>query len=368
MKHSSQASSSRSKRIWIDLDNTPHVPFFAPIIAELKRRGYTVMVTARDAYQTCQLADLFRLSYTRIGRHYGAHKMMKVIGTGVRAAKLLAYVVWRRPDLAVNHGSRSQVLACNLTRTTSLAIFDYEHTRHSVIFNATWLMAPDVLPLAQLRDRSQHALNYHGIKEDVYAPGFTPDSSIVDRLGLTGREIVAVVRPPATEAHYHRPQSDVLFHATVEHLRQASGVKTIIVPRNERQAAAVRAEWADAAASGSIVVLDHPEDGLNLIWHADFVISGGGTMNREAAALAVPVYSIFRGDLGAVDRYLAASGRLVLLESPDDVHAKIKLERRPRAAEGHRPTRSQTMIEIVDHIVSIVESSGAVPSPHPVTH
>jgi len=366
MTQRTQAPTSEAKRIWIDLDNTPHVPFFAPIIAELERRGYSVIVTARNAYQTCQVADLFRLSYTQIGRHYGANKAMKVFGTCLRATKLLGYALRRRPDLAVSHGSRSQVLAARLTRTPSLMIFDYEHAQHSV--RATWLMAPDVIPIAWLREHSQHALNYHGIKEDVYAPAFTPDPSILGRLGLTGRETVAVVRPPASEAHYHRPQSDVLFHETVEHLRQASGVKTIIVPRNDRQSAAVRAEWADAVKAGNVVVLDHAEDGLNLIWHADFVISGGGTMNREAAALGVPVYSIFRGDLGAVDRYLAASGRLVLLESPDDVRAKIKLERRSRAAEGHRPNRSQTMIEIVDHIVSIVESPTAVPSPQPVTH
>ena len=48
-------------------------------------------------------------------------------------------------------------------------------------------------------------------------------------------------------------------------------------------------------------------------------------MNREAAALGVPVYSIFRGKIGAVDRYLADQGRMTLIESVEDVRAKIKL-------------------------------------------
>jgi hypothetical protein len=39
------------KTIWIDLDNSPHVPFFAPIIKELRRCGYSVLLTARDAFQ-----------------------------------------------------------------------------------------------------------------------------------------------------------------------------------------------------------------------------------------------------------------------------------------------------------------------------
>ena len=38
-------------KIWIDLDNSPHVPFFAPIIEELQKRGYSVVVTARDCFQ-----------------------------------------------------------------------------------------------------------------------------------------------------------------------------------------------------------------------------------------------------------------------------------------------------------------------------
>ena len=47
-------------------------------------------------------------------------------------------------------------------------------------------------------------------------------------------------------------------------------------------------------------------------------------MNREAAALGVPVYSIFRGKIGAVDHYLAENGRLILIETVDDVRAKIR--------------------------------------------
>ena len=28
------------KKVWIDLDNSPHVPFFLPIIEELRKRGH----------------------------------------------------------------------------------------------------------------------------------------------------------------------------------------------------------------------------------------------------------------------------------------------------------------------------------------
>src|SRR5215469_7768875 len=98
---------SDSKKVWIDLDNSPHVPFFAPIIEELKNRGYLITVTVRDAYQTCELADFHQLHYQRIGRHYGRHRVMKVFGTCLRALQLRGALARQRPALAMAHGSRA---------------------------------------------------------------------------------------------------------------------------------------------------------------------------------------------------------------------------------------------------------------------
>ena len=95
-------------------------------------------------------------------------------------------------------------------------------------------------------------------------------------------------------------------------------------------------------------------DGMDLIWHSDLVISGGGTMNREAAALGVPVYSIFRGKIGAVDRYLADSGRLILLEKPEDVSAKIKLARRARPERPEHLNRA-ALKSLVANIIAIAD-------------
>jgi len=104
------------RRIWIDLDNTPHVPFFLPIIRELEREGHSVVVTARDAFQVCGLADHHGLAYTTVGRHYGANKTMKVAGTVWRAAQLLPLVLREKPDISMSHGSRPLVLVSALLR------------------------------------------------------------------------------------------------------------------------------------------------------------------------------------------------------------------------------------------------------------
>jgi hypothetical protein len=84
------------------------------------------------------------------------------------------------------------------------------------------------------------------------------------------------------------------------------------------------------------------------------VISGGGTMNREAAALGVPVYSIFAGEIGAVDRYLANSGKLTLIENISDIKSKINVSRRKIPS---RPKNSDSLAseKIVDRIISILD-------------
>jgi hypothetical protein len=112
--------------------------------------------------------------------------------------------------------------------------------------------------------------------------------------------------------------------------------------------------WPASFSSGKFVMPEHAVDGLNLIWFSDLVISGGGTMNREAAALGVPVYSIFRGKIGAVDRHLAAEGRLVLVETTEDVKSKIRLVRREPLAKPDPSTRP-ALPTIVENVVSILE-------------
>lgn len=342
-------------KIWIDLDNSPHVPFFAPIIEELERRGYPVMATARDCFQVRELADLFHLKYKLIGHHYGKNSIRKLAGLCFRALQLLPTILREKPDLAVSHSSRAQLIVSAGLGIPSLILGDYEFSKGWAFIHPTWVMCPEVVPEAALKCDPGRILKYSGIKEDVYLPRFTPDPSIKALLGLNGHDLVVTLRPPANEAHYHNPESDELFRAAINFLSDKPNVRMILLPRTKEQATSLRKVWPNPFSTGKIIVPEHVVDGLNLIWHSDLVISGGGTMNREAAGLGVPVYSIFRGKIGAVDRYLAEKGRLVLLESAEDVETKIVLARR------NRPTKPQNvngtaLQEIIGQVVAILES------------
>jgi len=354
------AAQAATGKIWIDLDNSPHVPFFAPIIEALEQRGCTTIITARDCFQVRELADRFQLDYRLIGRHSGRNRLRKLIGLGWRATQLMPTVIKEKPALAVSHCSRSQLIVSAALRIPSLAITDYEFSTGSIVIYPTWQMCPEVIPDTALPSGRNRLLKYRGIKEDVYVPRFVPDPAIRTELGLRAHDLVVTLRPPANEAHYHTPKSDELFDAAVEFLSRTAAVRLVAIPRNDKQAAVMKDKWPALFATGQLRIPERVVDGLNLIWYSDLVISGGGTMNREAAALGVPVYSVFRGHIGAVDRYLSGNGRLVLLETVSDVH-KIAVTRRLRPAKPDTSDRS-ALSTIVAHIIDIMGSRDVAPA------
>ena len=352
-------SSAVAKKVWIDLDNSPHVPFFLPIISRLEQSGYEVALTARDSYQVCELLDFYNVKAKVIGKHYGKHKLLKVSGTVLRALQLIQFVRREKPDISVSHGSRGCVIASSLMGVPSVVLGDYEFTNKVKILGPKWMIFPEMVPNDTIAGSGITVLKYPGIKEDVYVSNLHPDRKLRHRVGVKDSDLLITVRPPATEAHYHNPESEGLL---VEALRRFSGqpeTKILLLPRNKRQEVELREAWAKEINAGNILIPSHVEDGLNLIWNSDLVISGGGTMNREAAALGVPVYSIFRGKTGAVDRYLVDAGRLTMLESIDDIHTKLVPIRRNTTVDFHAEVRP-ALETIMGYVEAILESRDPV--------
>ncbi|MEO7299602.1 MAG: DUF354 domain-containing protein [Verrucomicrobiota bacterium] len=345
----SKSDNSKST-IWIDMDNTPHVVFFEPVIDELRSRGFPVVVTARDAFQVCELADKKKISFVQVGRHYGKNRFRKVAGVLYRALQLAPVARREKPILSISHGARSQIVISNLLRIPTLLLADYEFAVYPPLMRPTWEMVPSVIPDTALCCKPGNIRKYPGIKEDVYVWKFQPDPEFLQSIGLEESALIVTARPPATEAHYHNPESEGLFVSFMELACQNPQSRIVLLPRNKQQGETIRHRWPHWFANDKTIIPQGALDGLNLIWFSDLLVSGGGTMNREAAALGVPVYSIFRGAIGAVDNHLQQSGLLILIENAEDVAGKIKLQKRVR-----RPMGEATSRKSLDHIVNTIE-------------
>ncbi|MEQ1762781.1 MAG: DUF354 domain-containing protein [Pyrinomonadaceae bacterium] len=328
--------------IWIDLDNSPHVPLFLPIIRHYRESGVGVLLTARDHAQTIELLNLAGMDgeFIVIGKHYGKGVANKVRGLLMRSLQLAKHMRRQgRPQVAVSHGSRSMVLAAWLLRIPVITMYDYEHTETS-IFNrlSDRVLVPDgigddVLDRIGLPASKCH--KYAGLKEELYLRDFLPDPDFTTKLSTAiGREIptdnvIIVLRPPASTANYHDARSDSIFATLITHLVEANDVFTIIVPRTRDQADEIEGRLASIEhADGNLAILRTAVSGLDLITAADVIISGGGTMNREAVLLGVPVYSIFQGEQGSLDRKMERTGEITFIRTETDL-VKIRLEKRP---------------------------------------
>jgi uncharacterized protein len=352
-------------KVWIDLENSPHIPFFAPIIEELEKRDCRVVLTARDCFQVCELADLASLEYRKIGRHYGKNRIAKLVGLCIRVLQMMPVILRERPAISVSHGSRSLMVLSAILGIPSISIADYEYADFRLTSwvgskRKKWIMTPEIIPpgiFERVGMLGDHILHYPGIKEDVYVPFFRPDPTLRAALGLKPTDVVVTIRPPATEAHYHNPESEELLRTVFELVEARPEIRVVLLPRTHRQEEELRSANPELFASGRVIVPVHAVNGLDLIWYSDVVISAGGTMNREAAALGVPVYSLFRGTMGAVDKHLAEVGKLVLLESKQDVLEKLKLEFRTKSL-APLPSQRATLETVVNHISAVLENKG----------
>src|ERR1035437_8133090 len=95
-------------------------------------------------------------------------------------------------------------------------LHDYEHNIKTGFLEPDWIFMPDVIPDRIMSRRPERILKFPGLKEDVYVPRFQPDPSILSHLGISPNDLVVTLRPPATEAHYHNPESDKLLAAILQ--------------------------------------------------------------------------------------------------------------------------------------------------------
>jgi uncharacterized protein len=341
-------------RIWIDLDNSPHVQFFPPLIRRLEEAGYGVEITARRFGQVEEIARSHGLRYVVIGEHRTPHFLVtRATATVIRAARLFWYGYKVRPAIAVNHGSRAQVLAAWLLGIPVMTIYDYEFVDSKVFSRlATKLLLPETIPSVTLERRHinlDKVIRYPGFKENVYLSDWHTSACVMDELKLDPGKLIITVRPPATWAHYQNPFSEVLFRALVERLRDDPDSQVVVLPRTRKQGEEMKSAYG--MRSAPFRVPDKAVDALSLMAHSDAVLSGGGTMAREAAILGTPAYSIFAGKPGAVDAALERDGKLTILRKIEEVR-NLRFEKSPRASRPNTAD-ARTREVILQHIIAL---------------
>jgi predicted glycosyltransferase len=335
-------------RLWIDLANSPHVPFFKALAARFVADGHEIEITAREFAETVPLAQAAGLNAHVVGAHAGRQVSAKAGNLMSRAWSLASWARTHDFDLAISHNSYSQILAARALGVRSVTLMDYEYqpANHLAFRLTSRIIVPASFPAKRLRRYGASVgkvRRYHGTKEDVYLAGFQPDPAFAKELcelGIRPDNVLVLMRPPAHDALYHRFQNK-LFDEALALLLAKENVQVVLLPRNDAQRATYSGRTTDR-----LIVPAKPLDGANLIAASDLVISAGGTINREAAALGVPVASIYAGQWAAVDEELVNEGRLARISSEVDL-GKLPVEKK-------RPSQPRRASAVIDEVIRLI--------------
>jgi hypothetical protein len=283
------------------------------------------------------------MTATVIGHHGGRSALGKAQQMRARMKALRKWAKGRDFDIALAHGSHELTMTARRLGIPSATTFDYEWAwlQHQLGCRAaTRVVVPDSIPpdrLARYGAVPPKLQQYPGLKEEYYLSDFEPDETVLTDWGIDRAKVLVVLRPPPDVSLYHR-HSNPLFPQTLEHLGRLDDVHAFVIPRTDEQR-----DFVKSLALPSVIVPEQAVDAQSLIALADLVVSAGGTMNREAAALGVPVYTTYGGRLGGVDEELIRHGRLRPLTDPRalDLH---KRDRGPDARERRDP---QLMLDLL---------------------
>src|SRR3989442_747248 len=94
-----------------------------------------------------------------------------MVGTCLRAAQLLPIIMKHKPDLAVSHGSRAQILSALVTGLPVIVIIDYEFSVDLGFLRPDWVFVPHLIPESTRIRARKRATQTGSVRERPAGPG-----------------------------------------------------------------------------------------------------------------------------------------------------------------------------------------------------
>lgn len=289
------------KTIWFDLTNTPHNNFLHPIYQRYKN-SYNTIFSMRVFAETEKLFNSkFNQPYKIVSSHKGKNKFRKVFGLFERTIKLLFEI--GKFDIKISVGGDSSNYVAKLRGKKSITFDDNEtapNWRYSPFSDfAFWPKAVSEKVILEQKFKKGKYYRYDGYKEDIYLADFVPYKDFLEQLPFDN---YIIVRPENVQANYIRNGSVKSIVPELLKSLSAAGYNIVYLPRYQ-------IDRSYAKNLKNVYVPENPIDGLNACYYATAVLTGAGTLAREAACMGVPAVSFYAGkELLAVDKQMIKDG------------------------------------------------------------
>lgn len=290
----------KKKTIWFDITNVPHVNFLLPIIRKYEGE-FEMVFSLRDFAETKSLFEKrINKPYIEAGQHQGGNKIKKLIGLLKRIITLQSQIPYFDVKISVGGDSSSPVA---WWRRKMAVTFDDNETSPNWMYAPFTDLAfwPKFISAERLKKQffNKNLYQYNGYKEDFYLADYQPDSAFLDKLPF---EHYVVVRPENIKASYVEGRQSIVPELLKE--LDAAGYNILFLPRYE-------SDRDYAQGIKNVYMPKEAVNGLDACYYADAILTGAGTMAREAACLGVPSVSFFAGaHLLSVDQSLVDAGKM----------------------------------------------------------
>jgi predicted glycosyltransferase len=294
---------------WVDLVSPSHPFFFNALLNHLP--DVDVTTTVREKTETVGLTETVGFDHRIVGRDFG-NGLLRKVGIPLRTAQLTL----QAPAADVSLSSRNAmcILASKARGIPSIHFTDNDITAHvdglkyEELYNrleamATHNVVPSAFETDELIKRGADPDSIHtydGYKEDIYIADFEPDPAFEKQFPF---EEYIVVRPEALGAAYVDAEQSLVPELLAGAAERDLSV--IYLPRGRDDEKHVK-----PYDETQVYAPDHALDGLQLAWHAKCMLTGSGTMAREAACMGKPSVSFFPNTLLSVDQEMVSEGRV----------------------------------------------------------
>lgn len=277
------------RTIWLDALTPKQARLMGVFAGALRSGGFGVLPTCREYEYTVGTFRLAGVEPVVLGRHGGRDLGGKLGADVERMRLLLRLVAGRGPDLLVTYPNPS---ATRVAFGLGIPILMFNDTPHSTPACrlscplASTLVYSEFIP-RKLMERFvlkewTRIRRYRGVEELAWILRFKPDPRVLEELMLEEGNYV-LVRPEERKASYYG-EGPILVELATSLARR--GHRVVVLPRYREQAEAL-------GGVANIVVPEKAVDGPSLEYYAAAVVTGGGTMAREAALLGTPGINLF---------------------------------------------------------------------------
>jgi len=286
-------------RIWIDIITPSQVHLFRTLIPELKNNQ--LLITSTQFAETTQLLKNFNMNSYIIGSHITSKGLYKNIKILWRLINLFFKV--QSFDISLSFQNFYVPIITKMRMKKNITLLDNDIPSFdfkTILKFSDYIIIPEAIPLKKINKfikNSTKIYRFQGYKENIYISNYTPDKNFLNQIPF--REYV-VVRPEALFAIYIKNKQSIvpkLISLLVE-----KKFNVIYLPRTQ--------EDLKFVAEKSVYIPEKTLNGLDLCWYSQAVLTGSGTLAREAACMGVPAVSFFPEKLLSVDEELVKEGKI----------------------------------------------------------